>query len=273
MKSPFPGMDPYIEQHGLFEDFHDRLIREIDVALSQRVPEKYVVRLAQRPYVVIEEPAGKEPHVFKPDMGIHMAKENGSSNGGAAASTALAEPVIEGEAISMRAFIATEYREGFVEIYITEPERVLVTCIEVLSRANKRRNTEGWDIYLRKRKGLLLGAANLVEIDLLRGGERFPMLDPWPASPYTLLVSRRMRSPNCEVWPAHFRRRLPPIPVPLAMPDPDLQLELQPLIDAVYARARYSRDIDYTRPLTPPLTDDDSAWLAEQLRQSKARAT
>ena len=30
MTSPFPGMDPYIEDHGLWPDFHSKLIGEIE---------------------------------------------------------------------------------------------------------------------------------------------------------------------------------------------------------------------------------------------------
>ncbi|MSU78731.1 MAG: DUF4058 family protein [Gemmataceae bacterium] len=41
-----------------------------------------------------------------------------------------------------------------------------------LSPSNGRSGTEGWDIYLRKRQCLLLGGADLVETDLLRGHER-----------------------------------------------------------------------------------------------------
>jgi hypothetical protein len=269
MKSPFPGMDPYIEERGLFEDFHDDLISEIKHALADVLPARYVVRTAERPYVVIAETEGKDEHVFKPDVGVVSSSNPETANVG----VALAEPASETESVSMRAFIATEFRETFIEIYLNEPERILVTCIEVLSPSNKRRDTEGWEVYLRKRQGLLLGAANLVEIDLLRGGERFPMLDPWPNSPYTLLVSRRARSAYCRAWPAHFRLPLPTIPVPLLSPDADLPLTLQPMIDAVYCRSRYHRDIDYTRPLTPPLTAEDSAWLAEQLRQQGAPTT
>ena len=54
-----------------------------------------------------------------------------------------------------------------------------MTSIEVLSPSNKKRRSLGWRKYLRKRQALLLGKANLVEIDLLRGGEQLPMLDPW----------------------------------------------------------------------------------------------
>ncbi len=44
MRSPFPGMDPYIEACGLWEDFHEALIAQIRDALAQSVPDHYVVR-------------------------------------------------------------------------------------------------------------------------------------------------------------------------------------------------------------------------------------
>ena len=47
------------------------------------------------------------------------------------------------------------------------------------------------------------------------------------------------------------------IPVPLLDPDPDLNLDLQPLLDHIYSLGRYDERIDYTRSLTPPLTDVD----------------
>jgi hypothetical protein len=161
-----------------------------------------------------------------------------------ATGVAVAEPETEATGLTLRAFIAEEYREGFIEIYTDAPERHLVTCIEVLSPSNKRKGSLGWEQYLRKRQGLLLGAANLVEIDLLRGGQRMPMLDPWPNSPYTLLVARRHRSPYCRVFPAHFRRPLPPIPGP-PQPDADVTLTLRPLIEAV-CDVPLPDDIDYT---------------------------
>jgi hypothetical protein len=159
-----------------------------------------------------------------------------------------------------------EFKEPSINIYELEPRRRLVTSIEVLSPSNKRRKSVGWERYKRKRQALLLGRANLVEIDLLRGGDRMPMLDPWPSSPYTLLVAREERAPRCRVWPAFFDRPFPAIPVPLSRPDPDLTLHLQPVVDAIYERGRYREDIDYSQPLTPPLTAEQVAWLAQQLQ-------
>ena len=265
MTSPFSGMDPYIEACGLWEEFHGHLIEKIYEALAAAVPEHYLVRAGKRSYIVLVESEGKEDRPFRPDVGVKGPRSQPPA-APAGTATALAEPTVEEGEVSIRAFIDERYRERFVEIYETDPEQRLVTCIEILSPSNKRRGSEGWNLYQRKRKALLLGAANLVEIDLLRGGGRLPMLDPWPDSPYALLVCRTGRAPYCQVRPAHFRRPLPPVSVPLAEPDPDLTLSLQPMVEAIYARARYHRNIDYSKPLPLPLGAEDQDWLTEQLR-------
>jgi hypothetical protein len=170
----------------------------------------------------------------------------------------------------MRAFVQEEHRETFVEIYETSAGQRLVTSIEVLSPSNKRPSTEGWELYQRKRQSLLLGNASLLEIDLLRGRQRMRVLDPWPESPFTLLVARA-GAPLCRVWRAHYQRPLPVTPVPLAKPDSDIPLDLQPMIDDIYQRFRYARSIDYGKPLNPPLDVAETTWLKHQLRTSRSR--
>jgi Protein of unknown function (DUF4058) len=269
MKSPFPGMDPFIEGCGLWEDFHTHLVEKIGEALADLVPENYLVRTGQRAYVVLLDDERQKSHSFKPDVSVITDR---SSAAGADAATAVAEPEL-GSSLSMRALVEEEFRERFVEIHEADGERRLVTAIEVLSPSNKKPNSPGWDQYLRKRQGFFASrSAHFIEIDLLRGGERMPMADAWPDSPYRLLLARMERMPMCQVWQGHFQRALPPIPVPLFSPDPDLKLELQPMIDAIYSHWRYYRSIDYRSALTPPLSPDEAAWLAQQLRQRSAPA-
>lgn len=262
MPSPFPGMDPFIEACGLWEDFHPQFIAEIQKALAAAVPEKYAVRLGERSYIALFGAEGKDFIPFLPDIGVTAPTSESTAKQASGAGAEAAEMGV----VSMEAFVALEFRETFIEIHEYDPEKRLVTCLVVLSPSNKRRGSKGWKRYLRKRQALLLGTANLVEFDLLRGGRRMPMLTPWPDSPYSLLVSRQHRAPHCTVWPAFFQRPLPPIPIPLTPPDADVQLDLQPLVAIVYDRSRYGRDLDYSRPLKPPLTDDEFAWLAERLR-------
>jgi hypothetical protein len=259
-------MDPYIEASGLWEDFHDDLIAEIKRALAAVLPERYYAQLGQRSYIIMAGVDDKDTHSFKPDVGVLTPPGPLPARPSAGGGTAVAEETTT-EEVTVRAFIDERYHENFIEIYEEDGEQMrLVACLEVLSPSNKRHNTEGWDLYLRKRKALLLGAAHFVEIDLLRGGTRLPMLDPLPGSPYYVLLCRQERAPYCRVRKAYFDRPLPELTIPLASNDPDVGLPLQPLVDAVYERSRYGRRIDYTKPLTPPLTADHNAWLQARLR-------
>ncbi|MBM4071930.1 MAG: DUF4058 family protein [Planctomycetes bacterium] len=265
MKSPFPGMDPFIEGCGLWGDFHALLITKIHDSLAETAPERYVVRTGERSYLVLIESTELKHHGFLPDVGIKASKgrRKKSGNGG----VLVAEPNQTIEPVTMCPFIQEEHKEAFVEIYEAEGEQRLVTSIEVLSPSNKRPNSPGWKLYQRKRQSLLTGDVSLIEIDLLRGGQRMPMLDPWPEFLYTLLVARAETFRSCKVWPAHSLRPLPLIPVPLLKPDPDLSLDLQPMIATIYQRSRYARSIDYSRTLDPPLKKDEIAWLKKQARK------
>jgi hypothetical protein len=261
MKSPFPGMDPYIEGCGLWEDFHSHLIEKIGEKLADLAPDRYLVRTGERSYVVLVESEGKKDYAFFPDVSVSAPRrrKRTTKKGG----IALAEPNGGVEPVTMRPFIQEEHREAFIEIYEASPEQRLVTSLEVLSPSNKRPGSEGWDLYQRKRQSLLLGNVSLVELDLLRGGSRMPMLDPWPDSPYTLLVARA-KAQLCRVWRAHSLRPLATIPVPLVRPDDDISLSVQPMIDQIYERYRYPRSIDYRKPLKPPLDATESVWLQKQ---------
>jgi hypothetical protein len=257
-------MDPYIEACGLWEGFHNHLIEAIYQAIARVLPRGYTADTAVRSYVVLLEEEGKKGHLAKPDVAVTepAARKRPRKKGNVA--------VADGS-VPMQAFIAEKFEETFVEIYAEGEERILVTCIEVLSPSNKRQGTEGWQEYLRKRQAMLLGRANFIEMDLLRGGHRMPMRTPWPDSPYTVFVSRACNAPYGRAWGAHVRHPLPAIPVPLLDPDPDLALDLKPLIDGIYSLGRYEERIDYARPLEPPLSEEEAAWVRDVLKDRRPR--
>src|SRR5207248_2402506 len=72
-----------------------------------------------------------------------------------------------------------------VEIRDTKRQE-LVTAIEVLSPTNKR--GDGRLEYLARRMRILSSTAHLVEIDLLRAGQRVPAKPALPDVPYFALV-------------------------------------------------------------------------------------
>lgn len=155
MPSPFPGMDPYIEECGLWEGFHHVFTVKIYEQLADTAPERYLVRTEERTYISMIESEEKREHPFLPDVSVtapRSRKKTGRANSGAA----VADPESEAGAVTMCAFIEEEHREGFIEIFENTPEKRLVTAIEVLSPANKRPNSEGRAIYLRKRQSLPL---------------------------------------------------------------------------------------------------------------------
>lgn len=259
MTSPFPGMDPFIESCGLWEDFHSHLIEGIAGFLAERLPGGYLARTGERSYVVVSGPSGEEKHFgMKPDIAVTGPETKAQS------ALAVAEMQTEELPLTLRAFLPDTFRETFVEVRQANEDETLVTAIEVLSPSNKRKGSTGWEEYLRKRQALLMGTAHFIEIDLLRGGQRMPMLDAWPASPYYLLVARRSAAPVCKVWPAYSLRALAPIPVPLLAPDPDLSLPLQPLVDSIYRKFRYHRSIDYNGIRDSFLSQEEAQWLASR---------
>ena len=52
-RSPFPGMDPFIEACGRWSGFHAKLIAAIEESLSPLVPDRYYVDIGERFYIVL----------------------------------------------------------------------------------------------------------------------------------------------------------------------------------------------------------------------------
>src|SRR3954454_5777316 len=66
MKSPFPGMDPYLEQH--WEDVHTRLIGYIADALQPQLSEDLIARMEEKVYV--EDTDDGEMRLRRPDVRV-----------------------------------------------------------------------------------------------------------------------------------------------------------------------------------------------------------
>jgi hypothetical protein len=158
------------------------------------------------------------------------------------------------------------------EIYLVIRSREkddVVTVIELLSPTNKL-SRDGRTEYLNKRNAVLHSEANLVEIDLLRGGKRLPTVEPLPAGDYFAFVTRVERRPKVEVYSWPLERRLPKIPIPLAEGDPDVMLDLQAVFDTTYDRAGYDYALKYSKPVEPPLSEPQTVWVTEMLAKRPA---
>lgn len=256
MQSAFAGMDPFVEGRRIWGDFHDKFIVHIERAIQSRLPQHYVARISDRTFVENYDPDLELMLKTRigPDVEVQRKLDQIRELRAAKAETvAVADPPL----VEMHGQVEFEEREIFVDIYKLDPERQLVTSIELLSPSNKRRGSVGWDQYERKRNVFLHGYANLVEIDLLRGGKRHPMNESWPDSPYVITVFRREKAPAAEVWPAFTLQPLPTIPIPLLPPDADVAVALQPIVSDIFETSRYDGDVRYAQPIQPPLTAEE----------------
>lgn len=94
---------------------------------------------------------------------------------------------------------------------------------------------------------------HLIEIDLLRGGERVgEELASLPTIDYILLVNRAGSNRYSDVWEVALNEPLPTIPVSLLYPDPDIPLNMMAVIDAIYQRYRYALIPNYDQAPPPP---------------------
>jgi hypothetical protein len=106
----------------------------------------------------------------------------------------------------------------------------------------------------------------LLEIDLLRQGQRVPMQHPRPSAAYFMFLSRVERRPITEIWPISLTAPLPVVPVPLLPGDTDEALDLQQAFTITYALLGYDLALDYTQPPEIPLPPEDAAWAETLLR-------
>jgi len=256
MPSPLPGMAPFLEGEE-WEDFHTTFNTVIRETLSPRLEPRYLIRVVRRVYV--EHADEDSPQLRRADVAVlstatDQLGEAGQSSGGVAtlAPVPCVLPMPE------------ERRETYLVIRERD-SRHIVTVIETLSPRNKRSGGEGRREYLRKREEVLCSETHLVELDLLRGGRRLPVVGSLPPGDYYAVVSRAHRRPRAEVYPWTLRQRLPVIPVPLAKGEPDVPVDLQAVFGTVYDRARYDLSLDYRQPLEPPLSEVflEACWPSE----------
>lgn len=260
MPSPFPGMDPYLEQDNLWRDVHLALISAIQRALAPAIAPRYYVALDERVYLSVGDPT---TYVGRPDASLIRKRRRPERVVKEAAAV-----FASGLPVTVELPLPDEVRERFLEIREAATHE-LVTVIELLSPTNKSRS-DGRSQYVKKRLQVLHSATSLVEIDMLRGGEPMPMAN-LPQSDYRILVSRAWERPVGQLYPFGLRDPIPEVPIPLRAGEPEPKLNLNQLLHELYDQVRYDLRIDYHQEPDPPLREEDAAWVDRLLREVKVR--
>jgi hypothetical protein len=248
-------MDPYLETPALWSDFHASFITYWRDALIVCLPSNYEARIDEKVHLVEISPPRKK--LIEPDVAVTQRVPSRAPSP-APVGVAVLEPV------TLSLVIEEETHERHIEIR-HRPDRTLVAVLELLSPANKEE--PGRTLYLAKRNALLHHPVHLVEVDLLLKGQRLPLEQDLPPGDYFALVSRGDQRPACQVYAWTLRQALPPIPIPLLPPDPDVWIDLGAVFRTTYERGRYDRSIDYAAP--PPIALDAArlAWVTDQARE------
>ncbi len=252
--SPFPGMDPYLENY--WRDVHATFLAVAKQQLNRQLPADLAVRIEEG---VAVRSGSIATRVIYPDISVIEEPESEYETPNRTA-TAVGVPfeVILEEPPPSRHLEIVDCRDG----------NRIVTVIELLSPKNKS-SVSGRDEYRRKQTEVLRSGANLVEIDLLRRGQ-FVLAMPqeqWPEqqlSDYKICIRRATRPSVAAGMAMSLREPLPSLPVPLRPSDPDVVMELQVIIDTCYRDGRYA-SLDYRAPLQPVLSDEDQRWFQQRL--------
>ena len=155
MRTPFPGMDPYLEQPESWQGFHNSLIAAVALDLAPRLRPRYYVATEERTYLYAPD---RSTFIGRPDLNV--------------IGPALQEPRASWSVEPMNGAVRVELpipdhvREAYLEIRQVGSDEV-VTVLEILSPTNKRPG-EGRRQYEQKRLSVFGTLTNLVEIDLLR---------------------------------------------------------------------------------------------------------
>jgi hypothetical protein len=250
-------MDPFIEGQR-WQDFHTTFIAVLKELLVPAVRPRYSVDVEQDVYLVSESefPTG----TIEPDLAfVETAVE----------ASRLVQPMIGGSSpITATALAPSVYTlsipQGPRQKYLTirdREDRKVVTVIELLSPTNKS-PAGGYMEYQGKRENIFNTRTNLVELDLLRGGKRLPARERLPAADYYAFICRAPGLPKFDLFAWTLRHSLPRIPVPLALGEMEVSLDLQDAFTKTYDRSGYDYALDYRGPANPPLEGEAADWAA-----------
>jgi hypothetical protein len=253
-QSPFPGMDPFLEERTKWSGVHARLIVAISDQLAEKVAPAFYVDIEQRVYIVSPDDPHERQQIV-PD--VYLIKEQQTQYAQPAASTIVTPTLVE-------LGYDLEIRDRYLQIRDAENHEV-ITTIELLSPFNKTIGAQGYEAFQQNRRQVMASKTHWLEVDLLRAGER--PAEVMGQSDYYVLLKRGDKAGPFEVWYFGLRDGMPTVAVPLRPPFDDVALDLQAAFADIYQRARYGWQIDYTRPVPPPvLRTADHTWVQECLK-------
>lgn len=244
-------MDPWLES--LWPGFQLLLLSIISNKLGLQLPDDLLVSAEETISM------GDADDKIRPDLNV---SEESWKTGMAPRWTPEREDAFESTVTQPLLVMVPPVKHRWLEILTRTGH--LVTVIEIISPTNKM---GGREFYRNKRKALVKARVNVVEIDLLRGGNTLVDVDGewWDKyisthhHDYVTCVSRGQVDEQREVYPSLLRDRLPVIRVPLRFGETDIILDIQEAVNEAYDLGQYWKR-DHRHEPNLALNHDDSQW-------------
>lgn len=259
-RSPFPGMDPYLEALWHWKQVHTQLIVEIQKFLAPKLRPNYHIEIEELTHLMVVPPINgddNETRVGIPD-GIILGT---SDHQPAPTATAVKPMTVAPLPVELPSPIEIKHR--YLKVRRSRDNEV-ITVIELLSPVNKL-DTKGREKYLTKRLEILSHWTSLVEIDLLRAGEPMPMYTT-QKSDYRILIRQGWRGSRADLYLFNIPDPIPDFPIPLQKGDEMPLVPLNQILHDLYEVIGYGYRLDYReKPPAPHVSAEMSAWLESQI--------
>lgn len=232
MPSPFPGMDPYLEEVEVWPAFQQQFVASLYHYLSPILgsadrSDRYRARIGQRRYAI--------------EMPLFTS------------------------------IVREEHVEDFVEIR-QRSDGQLVTLIDVVSPTNKLRAEGRAAYWARRRDAQAQGANLVEIDLVLQGEPMLDYCrENLPEWDYLITVVRKNQPERYEIYTTTLQKRLPRFKLPLAPGDQDAVVDLQTVMNRSYDSGGFGSRLDYHRPPKHVLDAADLKWIDELLTQAGIR--
>lgn len=231
MPSPFPGMDPYLEQPDVFPGLHDRLIAYLSEALQPLLPAPYFADLGRRAWIEVSERplVIRVPHDERQEPFVEIYAGRGKQR----------RLVTSIEVLSPS---NKQPGEDGRNLYLRKQRELLRSKVHVVEI------------------DLLRGGEHTTAVPHDR------LLAEAGSFDYHICVHRFDNLEDFFVYPVRLPESLPVVNIPLLPGDESVAVDLQTVFTRSYDTGPYAREIDYRhdRPV-PPLTPKQSRWAKQCL--------
>jgi hypothetical protein len=232
MPSPFPGMDPYLENADIFSDFHDSFVTYLRESLQPQLPEPYYAAIGRLAWIEVSEPLMIHvPHDERIEPLVEIYLGRGSAR----------RLVTTIEVLSLTNKTPGERGR---DLYLRKQREILDSQVHLVEI------------------DLLRGGHHTTAVPLER------LTTAAGAFDYHVSIHHFDNLEDYFVYPFRLPDPLPRIAIPLLPGDPPVSLDLPAVLDRTYDASPYRREIDYgSAPPAPSLSADMLSWVAETAKQ------